>query len=176
MNTIDAIMTRNSVRNYSDKKISSDDMETILKAAMSGPSATNARDWTFIVAQDRDVLNKMADANGVPAKPLRTAAAGILICGDLDRAFKGAPNYWIIDCAIAGQNINLTAKELGIGAVWLGTYPETDRIDALRELFGLPENIIPHSILALGYEEEDSSGRPKLSKKYEPERVHWDKW
>ena len=78
---------------------------------MSGPSCVNARDWSFVVVAAPEKLAQMADANGRPAEPLRKAAAGILVCGDLDRAFRFAKDYWIIDGAIAAQNICLAAQE-----------------------------------------------------------------
>ncbi len=48
-------------------------------------------------------------------------AAGILVCGDLERAFRHAKDYWIIDGAIAAGNICLCAHALGFGSVWPGT-------------------------------------------------------
>ena len=104
MNTIEAIMTRTSVRQFTDQPIGDDTVRTILKAGMSGPSCVNARDWSFIVVRDRDTLNRMADANGRPAEPLRGAALAVLVCGDLTRAFPRAPEYWVIDGSIAAQN------------------------------------------------------------------------
>lgn len=173
MDAIEAIMSRVSVRQYSDREISGDALQTILAAGMSGPSCVNARDWSFIVVRDRDTLNKMADANGRPAQPLRTAKLGILICGDLERAFKGAPDYWVVDGSIAAQNMILAAHALGIGSVWLGTWPQTDRVKAQSALFGLPETQIPHSIIAFGYPEEEIT-REKLI--FEPDRVHYEVW
>ena len=102
------------------------------------------------------------------------AAAGILVCGDLDRAFRFAKDYWIIDGAIAAQNICLAAQELGLGAVWLGTWPQMDRVEAQQKLFGLPETIVPHSIIALGYPEADLTA-PRKSR-YEDDRVHFNQW
>ena len=104
MNTLDAILTRRSCREFTDKPIKSETLHQLLEAAMSGPSCVNARDWSFVVVTDPEKLAQMADANGRPAEPLRKAAAGILVCGDLDRAFRFAKDYWIIDGAIAAQN------------------------------------------------------------------------
>lgn len=174
MEAIQAIMSRRSVREYAQRPISQEDMRTILAAAMSGPSCVNARDWQFLVVQDRDMLERMADANGRPAQPLRTAAAGILICGDLDRAFPPAKDYWVIDGAIAGQNICLAAHALGIGAVWLGTWPQMDRVRAQAELFALPEHVTPHSIIALGWPAQPDDGTPRDG--YDESCVHWGKW
>ena len=149
MNTLDAILTRRSCREFTDKPIKSETLHQLLEAAMS-------------------------DANGRPAEPLRKAAAGILVCGDLDRAFRFAKDYWVIDGAIAAQNICLAAQELGLGAVWLGTWPQMDRVEAQQKLFGLPETIVPHSIIALGYPEADLTA-PRKSR-YEDDRVHFNQW
>ena len=121
MDAIQAIMSRSSVRQYSDREISEEALRTILEAGMSGPSCVNARDWSFLVVREPEMLNRMADANGRPADPLRGAKLGILVCGDLERAFSRAPDYWVIDGAIAAQNMILAARALCIGSVWLGT-------------------------------------------------------
>ena len=174
MNTLDAILTRRSCREFTDKPIKSETLHQLLEAAMSGPSCVNAQDWSFVVVTDPEKLAQMADANGHPAEPLRKAAAGILVCGDLDRAFRFAKDYWVIDGAIAAQNICLAAQELGLGAVWLGTWPQMDRVEAQQKLFALPETIVPHSIIALGYPEADLTA-PRKSR-YEDDRVHFNQW
>ena len=173
MDALDAIFSRISVRQYSDREISDEELHTILKAGMSGPSCVNSRDWSFVVVRNRDMLNKMADANGRPAQPLRGAALGILVCGDLERAFPKAPEYWVIDGSIAAQNMILAANALGIGSVWLGTWPQMNRVKAQAELFGLPQTQIPHSIIAFGYPREEST-KEKLI--WEENRVHYEKW
>lgn len=174
MDSIQNILTRRSVRSFEHRRISEEDMRTILTAAMSGPSCANTRDWQFIVVEDQATLNQMADANGIYAAPLRGAAAGILICGDLNQAFSNAKEYWVIDGAIAGQNICLAARALGIGSVWLGTWPQMERVENLTRLFRLPESAVPHSILALGYAEETGDVSEKNA--YDASCIHWEKW
>ena len=93
---------------------------------------------------------------------------------ELHRAFRLAKDYWVIDGAIAAQNICLAAQELGLGAVWLGTWPQMDRVEAQQKLFGLPETIVPHSIIVLGYPEADIT-TPRESR-YEDDRVHFEQW
>ena len=174
MNTLEAIFTRRSVRKFDGRAIEPDTLHTLLSAAMSGPCCVNARDWSFLVVTNRETLGKMADANGRPAEPLRSAAAGILICGDTARSFPPAKDYWIIDGAIAGQNLCLAAHELGIGSVWLGTWPEMDRVKNQRALFSLPESVIPHSDSALGYPVEDIPA--ERNDRNEADRVHFEQW
>ncbi|MCD8105858.1 MAG: nitroreductase family protein [Lachnospiraceae bacterium] len=173
MDTIKSIKTRKSVREFTPRTISEEDIHTILTAGMSGPSCVNARPWSFIVVTDKKKLNQMADANGGPAAPLRNAAMGILVCGDLSRAFRPAPDYWVIDGAIAIQNMILAAHDLGIGSVWLGTWPQMDRVKKQAELFGLPEHIVPHSLVAFGYPRLEDLEEREL---YEEEKVHFEKW
>ena len=173
METTDALLNRRSVREYQDKKVEDTKIRQILEAGLSAPSCTNARDWAFIVVDDKETLNKMADGNGRPAEPLRKCAFAILACGDLDRAFKRAPDYWIIDVSIAVENMIIQAQDLGIGSVWLGTYPQMDRVNAQKALFNLPENIVPHSIVAFGYPKENKIPEKKP---YEADRIHYNQW
>ncbi len=173
MEALQAIFTRRSVRSFQDRPVPEETIKLILSAGMSGPTCVNARQWSFIVVRDRAMLGRMADANGRPAQPLRGAAFAVLVCGDLKRAFQPAPDYWIIDCSIAAQNMVIAAHALGVGSVWLGTWPQTARVEAQRELFRLPETVTPHSILAFGYPEDDSFPERNL---YEPDRVHYEKW
>ena len=173
---LDTIMDRRSVRFFTDQPVLEEDLHTILKAGMSGPTAVNARDWAFIVVRDPVQLNKMADANGRPAEPLRRAKVGVLICGDLNRAFSGAKDYWVVDCAIAGQNMLLAAASLGIGGVWLGTWPQIERVQAQSALFGLPDHIRPHSILAFGYPTEKEKLPHPNKPEWEADRVHYEQW
>lgn len=173
MDAIQNIMSRISVRQYSDREISEEALRTILQAGMAGPSCINSRDWSFVVVRDQEMLNKMADANGRPANPLRAAKLGILVCGDLERAFQGAPDYWVVDGAIAAQNMILAANAMGIGSVWLGTWPQMDRVRAQSALFDLPQTQVPHSIIAFGYPLEASTKEKQL---WEEDRVHYEKW
>ncbi|MCD7921957.1 MAG: hypothetical protein LUG27_05915 [Clostridiales bacterium] len=111
-------------------------------------------------------MRKMADANGRPAEPLRSCDIGILILGDLKRAFPPAKEYWVIDGAIAGQNMILAAKGLG-------TWPQMDRVENQRTLFSLPDTVVPHSIIAFGYPAEEKDG---VHPDYEADRVHFEEW
>ena len=197
MDALENIMTRRSVRRFLDKPIPDEALETILRAGMAGPSCVNARDWSFLVTRDPVIMNQMADANGRPADPLKRAALGILVLGDLERAFQPAPDYWVIDGAIAAQNMILAAHALGIGSVWLGTWPQMDRVNRQREAFCLPDTVIPHSVIAFGYPDTAAEKNPPAPPKpddipaappkdtppqnmekgaFEPGRIHVDRW
>ena len=173
MDAIQAIMTRVSTRQFTDQPIPEEVLHSILVAGMAGPSAVNARPWSFVVVRDKDLLNAMADGNGPAAAPLRRAALGVLVCGDLSRAYAAAPDYWVIDGTIACQNMILAAHALGIGSVWLGTWPQENKMAAQKELFRLPEGIVPHSIIAFGFPAGETKVQPE---RFEEDRVHLEKW
>ncbi|MBQ4577701.1 MAG: nitroreductase family protein [Clostridia bacterium] len=177
--TLNTIMNRKSVRKFSDTPISEETVKTLLQAGMSGPSCVNSRCWSFVVVRDKEMLLKMADANVKYADPLRGAALGILVCGDLSRTefFAASREFWVIDGAIAAQNMILAAESLGIGSCWLGTWPVKERVDNQTALFGLPEHIVPHSVIAFGYPAEDVPPGPRPGRpEWDEDRVHWENW
>ena len=96
-----------------------------------------------------------------------------MVAGDLSKAYSNAPDYWQTDCSIAAQNMILAAQALGVGSVWLGTFPEQERVQALKQEFNLPDNIVPHSLIAFGYPADNDNHQRDL---FESEKVHVDKW
>ena len=86
MNTLDAILTRRSCREFTDKPIKSETLHQLLEAAMSGPSCVNARDWSFVVVTDPEKLAQMADANGCgKLPPVSSSAATLTVRSALQR-------------------------------------------------------------------------------------------
>ncbi len=173
MEAVENILKRRSIRKYTDKKIDEETMHKLLECGMAGPTCVNARDWAFIVVDDKELLRELSRCNGRAAGMLPDAAAAIIVCGDLNRAFSGAKDYWIEDASIATQNIILAASAMGLGAVWLGTYPQEDKVGNVKELIKLPDEIVPLSVIALGYPAEE---KPDDKIIYEESRVHYNKW
>jgi nitroreductase len=169
MEALEAIHTRRSIRKYEDKPVPEELVQKILAAAMMAPSARDARPWQFIVIDDREIL--AAIPRICPNAPMAARApAAILVCGDL--SLEKSPGYWVIDCAAATQNMLLAAHALGIGAVWTGVHPREQRVEGLRRLFKLPENVNPHSLVVLGYAAE----RPASEDRYRADRVRRNGW
>lgn len=169
---IENIMTRTSIRKFKvDKPIPKDTLETLLKAGMAAPTAVNSQPWAFVAITERSMLDTLQKVS--PNYRLETATAAIVVCGDMSKALKGdAQAYWVQDCSAATENILLAAHGLGLGAVWCGVYPTADRVKAVSETLKLPENIVPLDVICLGYPDED----PMPKDKWEPTKVHWDKW
>jgi nitroreductase len=164
-----SILERRSIRKYTDAPVSDDDIEDLLKAAMAAPSAGNEQPWEFIITRNRKDMIAINEIHPY-SNCLRNAPVAIIVCGDINREqFKG---YWPQDCSAATENILIAAQDKGLGSVWLGVYPLEDRVRGIREIFGLPENIVPFAVTPIGHPAE-SKDPPN---RYDDSRIHWDKW
>lgn len=165
------IFERRSVRKYETKSVSDEIVRDMLEAGMSAPSAVAKDPWEFIVVRDKAILDRIAGAlpNG---KMLKEAAIGILVCGDISKAHDNAESYMLQDCSAAIENILLAASMMGLGGVWLGVHPREERILFMKTLFELPENIMPVSMLSIGWPSE----KPAARSRYDEVKVHRDKW
>lgn len=155
METEKIISLRRSVRIFNGKKVDRAVIEKILLAGQSAPSAVARKDWYFIVVENKALLQKMREANGLSARPLESCAFAVVVCGDRSLAYEKAPDYCLVDAGAATQNMLLQAADLGVGSVWLGTWPQSERVEKQREIFALPEHIVPYSVIAFGYTDEE---------------------
>jgi len=164
-----ALMTRRSVRKYQQRPAPPELIEKLLRAAMQAPSARNAQPWEFILLDDRNLLAEIPKI--CPNAPMAAQApVGILVCGNLD--LEKSEGFWVIDCSAAIQNMLLAAHGLGLGAVWCGIYPRQERVDGIRRLLAIPERVIPHSLVLVGYPAES----PQPEDRYQPERIYKNRW
>jgi nitroreductase len=166
---MEGILSRRSVRRYTTDPVSDAQVTELLRAAMAAPSAGNQQPWQFVVVRDPAAREILAGANpfGLMA---REAQVAIVVCGDLTRERK--PGMWPQDCSAATQNLLLAAHAAGLGAVWCGTYPYEERMGPIRTGLGLPDHVIPFAVVPLGYPAET----PAPADRYDPGRVHYDRW
>jgi len=169
MDAMDVILTRRSIRKYVNKPISDDLIKELLEAAVSAPSAGNQQPWHFVILDDKSTFQDILTFHP-NAKMLKEAQKAILVCGDLSlEKFKG---YWLLDCAAATQNILLAAHAKDVGSCWLGIYPREDRMTQMKKLLGMPDHVIPFSLISLGYPAEEKS----KENRYDSSRIHYNKW
>ena len=170
MQTLEAIFTRRSIREYKLQPVPDELVQGLLEAAMQAPSAGNQQPWHFIIVTDRRHLNALADA--LPfGKMLKDAPLGIVVCVDTDlEKYRG---FWVQDCSNATMHLLLAAHDHGLGAVWVGVYPVEDRVANLKQILGLPDSVIPLSIVPLGYPAVTPG---PAEKRYNAARLHHDRW
>lgn len=166
------IMTRVSVREFTGEKISEAQLDTLLRAAMSAPSAINKQPWAFIVVTDEAIIAKLGEA--LPySRCSNHPAVAIIPCGDLSKAIQGEMGaFWVNDVSAATENLLLAAHSMGLGAVWTGLHPDMNRAKLVQEMLGLPEHIIPLCVVPVGVPAE----HPEIKDKYKPENIHYNAW
>lgn len=166
---MDSVMRRRSIRKYRDRTIPEEELQKILTAAMSAPSAHNQQPWELVVITERKLLDAIPEFHPY-SRMLAMAPMAILVCCTM-KDLK-SPDFWPQDCSAATENILIEATELGIGSVWLGVYPKEPIMDGFRQLLALPAEVLPFSLIALGYpaEEKEPSGR------FDVRRVHRNGW
>ena len=166
---MNSIIQRRSIRKYTDQKLTRDQVNEIIKAGMYAPSAGNSQPWEFIVVDDKNIFSEIMKIHKY-SRMLQTASHAVIICANLDRElFKG---YFPQDCGACAQNMLLQTQEMGLGGVWLGIYPEKDRIEAFTNIFSLPENIIPFGVIVLGYPNENK----KIPERFDESRIYNNKY
>jgi len=169
METLETIFNRRSIRHYTPEKIEPGTIDTVIRAGMYAPSAVNKQPWHFIVLHKRETLEKIMDFHPY-ATMLKQASTAILVCWDI--TLQHDEGYGPIDCAAATENMLLAACSMGLGAVWVGIYPRQPRMDAMHDLFNLPDHIRAFSLLSLGYPAENKA----IPQRYNPERIHHEQW
>ncbi len=166
------ILSRVSVRRFSEAAVSDEELTTILHAAMAAPSGVNKQPWEFIVIDDRELLRELAEA--LPyAKMTAQAPVSIMVCGNRERFLTDADaTLWEQDCSAASENILLAAHALGLGGVWTCLYPHPERIDPVRKILNIADHFIPFNLIPIGHPLADHAPMEK----WHSERVHFNKF
>lgn len=162
------IIRRVSVRRYSDKPVSSEQISAILHAAMSAPTGVNKQSWEFVVVDDPELLKQLADA--LPyAKMAAQAPVAIVVCGNKDRFLEGVDDVlWVQDLSAASENTLLAAHAIGLGGVWTCIYPHEERMAPVKSILHLPDNMVPFNLIPIGHPLTDHAPMDK----WHPDRVH----
>ncbi|MBQ2598669.1 MAG: nitroreductase family protein [Bacteroidales bacterium] len=180
--TIRTIMSRKSVRSFTDQPIPAEYMETMLKAAMAAPTGSNIQPWHFVVLTDKSQYEKVFE-NNFNMRIFNSAAAVVVFCADttVTRPPRNNPDgepvtrpsgTWRDDLGACTENFLLAAESLGLGAVWTAGYPYSDRYASMKRELGIPDPILPYCAVAVGYPAGDEQPKDK----WKPERIHYEKW
>lgn len=165
----DVVHTRRSIRSYLDKPVPREMIDILLKAGMAAPSAGNQQPWHFIVLTDRSRLDAVPEFHPYSAM-VRQAPVAILVCGDPQG--KKWPDFWPQDVSAATQNILLAARDLGLGSVWVGVYPDRDRMAGFTKLLNIPLSLLPFSFIPLGWPGVEFTAKNR----FRAELVHDETW
>ncbi len=180
---LEVIKARTSIRAFTGEKLSEEQINTLLDAAMAAPTAANIQPWRFVVITDDEVKAGLYEGERHKSM-VTTAGAVIIVCGETtrlrkphDAAADAQPevipnNYWYEDCSAATENLLLAATALDLGAVWLSCYPNEKSVERIKAYLGLPETVCPLAIVPVGYPAEN----PEPKQKWDPDKIHYNRW
>lgn len=157
MNFLDLAKKRYSARCYSDKPITDGQIKMLLTAAQAAPTAANLQPVRLIVVQQKDGLEKIGKAANIYGAPL-----AVIVCADRNKAWQrpfDGMRTTDIDASIVTDHMMLCAEDIGLNTVWICYF----KPDVICQEFGLPENIVPINILAVGYSNDHPEQKKRLS-------------
>ena len=194
----DVVRQRRMVRSFLPRDLPAATVERILRNAQRAPSAGFSQGWAFLVLEGEAATARYWAAVGPADRPSFQwpdlfNAPLLIVClahkaayldryaeadkGWVDRAEERWPApYWDIDTAMAAMLILLTSVDAGLGALFFGV--PAQKLDTLRQTFGVPAEFRPIGTVAIGYAAPDDRPSRSVARGRRPagEVIHRGHW
>ncbi len=186
---LDAIYSRRSVRNFSDKEVPDGIIKEIIRAGTYAPTAMNQQPWRFVVVKNKKLIEEyderakklFVEAFKDTTIPAMAAYVRNMLKPEY-HLFYGAPVLILVfavpevvndhDCALAAENMMLAAHSLGIGSCWIGLALHLGRDEEFLKEAGVPEGHKLVAPLIFGY---PAKGERKAPARNEDVILKWIK-
>lgn len=162
MNTLDAIRTKRSVRQFTDVPVPEETIQEILHAGRRAQSSKNDQPWTFLVIQNKETLKAVSEC-GNYVRHIADASFAIVLVDH---------NNWSFDIGQAAAYLQLAAWELGVSSC-LAYFGEQDK---LKALLGIPVEATVEMGISFGYSAEEPRASRKTGRKPLDEVVRREHW
>lgn len=164
----DLVQKRRSIRKFTDEELTAEQVQMILRAGLMSPTSKSTRAWHFIVVDDKDTLERLAQCKNAGADFVKGAPLAVVVLMDTQQT-----DVWVEDASIAAVTMQYQATDLGLGSCWAQVRlrgREDEGIpanDLLRLLLGYPETWEAECILAFGH--------PAIERKpQEEDKLKWE--
>jgi len=176
LDTFEAIKTRRAIKKFdSSYKMTSEQIEFLMKLAILSPTSYNQQNWRFIIATDQDVKNKISKAARDQVQP-KDGSLVIVLCGDTNAWQKNPNRYWknapktrqeqvtkalekkysnnmenrrdevMKSCGFAAQTIMLAAKQMDLDSCPMRGFD----YDELAKIINLPQDYVIAMMVVVG--------------------------
>ncbi len=170
----DLAQMRRSHRKFTEQELDAEQVRLIMRAALMSPTSKGQRAWQFVVVDDKQDIEKIADAKDLGSQFLKGAPLAIVVLG--------APvqnDCWVEDGSIAAISMQYQAEELGLGSCWIqmrgrGLSDGTSADTVIQGVLNIPENLSCLCILALGHKADER--KPQNEDKLKWEQVQVEKY
>lgn len=172
---MNAILSRRSIRAFTEEKVDQELLEEIVKAGAYAPSSLNNQPWHFTVISNKEVLDKLNFDTKEVIKSLDNEKFKALGNNEKFNVFYNAPVAIIVsgeeadmmsevDCAAATENMLIAAESLGIGSCWIGFVTllfKGEKGEEYRKEFGIKDGYKPYFAIVLGHKKVEGANAPK---------------
>ena len=167
-NFSELVRLRRSMRKFTDEPLTSEQVETLMRAALMSPSSKGKHAWHFVVVEDQAMLERLSHCKAQGADFLAGAPLAIVVLGDPQES-----DVWVEDASVASTVLLYAAEDLGLGACWIQVrerYMEdgTPADSVVRALLEIPEPLRVLSIVAVGHKGMER-------KPFNEDRLLWEK-
>ena len=162
MDFLELVKSRKSCRKYSNRGVPRQVLERCLEASRLAPSACNSQPWNFIVAEDRQLKDKIGEAafSGIYSVNSFARKAPVLVAVIREKtsyllkvgSFLRGTQYSLIDLGIACEHFVLQAAQEGLGTCWLGFFNEKK----VKKTLGIPKHKKRDILISVGYPEDNA--------------------
>ena len=158
------LLTRRSVRKYSDRPVEDEKLDKVLTAGLYAPTGMNNQLPVLVAVRDKETRDRLSRMNaavmGASGDPFYGAPCVIVVLSDPERM------TWVEDGSLVLGNLMNAAHSLGLGSCWIHRAKEcfdTPEGKALLRAWGVPENYRGVGNCILGYAEEEPEAKPRKS-------------
>lgn len=172
---LQVLIHRKSIRKFKTTPISDVIAEKIVEIGQRAPSACNLQTNSIIWVKDAEIREKIWNACFVPNN-IHKAPLLFVICADIrrltktldhlrhDHCFKHGQGYAlkilsVIDAMLAAENMTIAAECYGLGSVFMSAALANKKV---VETLNLPKDVLPLTLLCIGYPDEQPPTRPRL--------------
>lgn len=171
MNFQELLLNRRSIRNFQQRDVPEEALQTVIRDSCLAPSASNGQPCHFLVITNRETMKKisteckkniLADfANN--SSPLDRRYEAVVQNGEFNIFYNAPALIYIagspdirsldVDCAMAASYLMFSAAQNGLGTCWIG-FGTHVRNPAIKKEIGLLENLRIVAPLIIGYPQE----------------------
>ena len=167
------IKKRASIRKYSDKKVKYDKIIDAIEAANMAPSPGNLPILKYIIVEDQEKINMLADA--CQQGFIKDAQVVVVFCSDPKKVYlmydKRTDKYIKQHAGAAIENFLLKITEMNLSSCWVGAFSEKTAKDVLS----IPDEINVEAILPIAYAHKTDNAKQK-AKPNLGNTIYFDKW
>ncbi|MDO5536246.1 MAG: nitroreductase family protein [Desulfovibrionaceae bacterium] len=160
------VRERYSVRSFSERPVSREQILALLEEARFAPTAVNYQPQRYLVLSTPESMEKLARCT----KYTFHAPAAIIVCAEPSSAWVrpyDQDNAAVVDASIAATHLMLAIHDAGLGTTWVGHFDPA----ALREAFALPDGLVPVAVFPLGWPAENCKPSPKHAQRRTVEEI-----